>query len=234
MIERDDLDRRLSAWLDGALSNVEAAEFEQEQQHNPALAERAASWRGNDRLIVDALSPIADEAIDHDMLLRMGLAGEAAAATAANDNSPWWRRRWLPVSVAIAASLAMMVLVQHPQAGSDDGGFSIALDTTPTLHSTKLTDGKNITPVLTARAGDGRWCREYRIDGRAGLACRSQNGWKVEAASNSVNSGNTGDYELAGGETDAKIDAANAQLRMSDPIDAAAEHALIGKGWNDR
>lgn len=235
MMDRDDLDRRLSAWLDGALSDAEAAEFEQEVERNRALAERAANWRENDRLIADTLSPVANEPIDQEMLFRLGLAEGAGTNAAANDNLPWWRQRWLPVGGAIAASVvAALALMQHPQRGVSDGGLSAALDRTPALQAAMLSDGTSITPILTAKAEDGRWCREYRIGGRAGLACRDRDGWKVEAESSAAGEVNTGEIGLAAGEADAAIDSANENLKMSDPIDALEEKSLIAKGWSSR
>lgn len=234
-------DERLAAWLDGALSPAEAAAFEAEMARDPALAERAAAWRANDRRIAEALAPLAAEPIGEDWLARMGLAEPAPAAVpappplAANDNPAWWQRRWVPVSSALAAGLALVLLVVPRGAETpQDGGLSLALDTTPALQQTRLADGRTLQPVLTARAADGRWCREYRIGDSAGLACRGAKGWTVEAQAKAARAQTGGDIQLAGSEGSAAIDAANARLGTADPLSSADESALIATKWGDR
>lgn len=235
MTDKATLEERLSAWLDGAMTPDEARAFEAELERNPELAERAATWRANDSFISGALAPLADEPIDADLLARMGLAEPQPLPTAANDNPEWWRRSWLPVGGALAAGLALaLVMVQRPDAAAPDGGLSLALETTPALRQARLADGRTIEPVLTAKAADGRWCREYRIGENIGIACRTGKSWKVEAEGRAAAPHTGGDIQLAGGESSAAIDAAHGRLGTADPIDSAAEQAAIAKGWGDR
>ncbi|HCF24957.1 MULTISPECIES: zf-HC2 domain-containing protein [unclassified Novosphingobium] len=235
MTDKTTPEERLSAWLDGALSPEEAAAFEAELERNPELAERAASWRANDSFIAGALAPLADQPIGDDLLAQMGLAEPQPMPIAANDNPVWWRRSWVPVGGALAAGLALvLVLNQRPAALPLDGGLSLALDTTPALQQARLADGRTIEPVLTARAADGRWCREYRLADQTGIACRTGQGWKVEAEGKTPAPQTGGDIQLAGGAGSAAINAAHARLGTADPLDAAGEQALIAKGWGDR
>lgn len=232
-------EERLAAWLDGALSPGEAAAFEAELARDPQLAERAATWRRNDAFMAGALAPILDEPIGNDVLARMGL-GDAPAApyaepVAANDNPPWWRSYRALLGGAIAAGLALtLVMVQRPGTTVDDGGLSLALDTTPALQSARLADGRTIVPQLTAQAADGRWCREYRQGNLAGLACRGSNGWKIEAQGKAAPAIGAGDYATASGQTAPEVDSANARLNMADPLDPAAERALMASKWGSR
>ena len=166
-----DIEERLSAWLDGAMTPQEAAAFEAELERDPALAARAASWRANDSFISGALAPLAQEPIGDDLLARLGLAEPEALPSAANDNPPWWRQRWLRVGGALAAGLALvLVMVQRPADTAQDGGLSFALESTPALQQARLADGRTLVPQFTARAADGRWCREYRVGDHAGIA----------------------------------------------------------------
>ncbi|MFM5948446.1 MAG: anti-sigma factor family protein [Novosphingobium sp.] len=235
MTDKATPEERLSAWLDGAMTPDEARAFEAELERDPALAERAATWRANDSFISGALAPLADEPIDADLLAKMGLAEPQPMPTAANDNPVWWRRSWLPVGGALAAGLALvLVLTPRPDAVPQDGGLSLALETTPALKQARLADGRMIEPVLTARAADGRWCREYRLADQTGIACRTGQGWKVEAEGKTPAPQTGGDIQLAGGAGSAAIDAAHARLGTADPLDTAGEQALIAKGWGDR
>lgn len=226
------IEERLAAWLDGELSPGEAAEIEAMIEADPSLAERAADWRANDAAIAGAFAPIAEAPVDEAMLARLGLSEPARPQPlAANDNLPWWRRHALPIGGALAASLALVAFLGLRGGGPDPLGT--ALDTTPSGQVATLADGSRIEPVLTVKSRDGRWCREFRRDSRAALACRSDEGWKVEAQGGEAAS-QSGEFGLATGEDDPALEAAYDRLGAGDPVDAAAERALITKKWGSR
>lgn len=223
----DDIEQRLAAWLDGALSPKEAAAFEAELAADPQLAARAANWRANDAFLAGALAPLAASPIEPELLASMGLA----APTAANDNPPWWRRHALPLGGAVAASLAVALLLVQP-GGQPRDALSLALDTTPALSPARLADGRVIEPTLTVRAADGRWCREFRSSGTVSLACRKDGRWTIEGEVRGSGPAASGDVGLAGGSDSAALDAAYRKIGASDPIAAEREAELIGKGWD--
>lgn len=223
----DEFEQRLAAWLDGALDPKDAAAFEAELAANPALAERAGSWRANDAFIADALAPVAQSPIEPELLAKLGLSGPAAA----NDNPPWWRSNALPLGGAIAASLAVAVLLAQPGQPQRDE-VSLALDTTPSLQQARLSDGRVIEPTLTLRAADGRWCREFRSQGKLSLACRKDGRWTVEGEAADSGSAQGGDYGLASSADHGALDAAYRRIDASDPIAAVREAELIGQGWD--
>lgn len=223
----DEFEQRLAAWLDGALDPKDAAAFEADLAANPALAERAGSWRANDAFITDALAPVAQSPIEPELLAKLGLSGPAAA----NDNPPWWRSNALPLGGAIAASLAVAVLLALPGPPQRDE-VSLALDTTPSLQQTRLSDGRVIEPTLTLRAADGRWCREFRSQGKLNLACRKDGRWTVEGEAADGGPAQGGDYGLASSADNGALDAAYRRIGTSDPIAAVREAELIGQGWD--
>lgn len=227
-------DERLAAWLDGALSPEEAAAFAQELERDPDLARRAAEWQANDAFLKGALAPLAEAPIDDALLAQMGLAQPAPAPLAANDNQPFWRRHALPLGGAVAASLAALLLLAVPRRGAEPDGLGLALDTTPSLAATRLADGRMIEPTLTVRAADGRWCREFRADGKAALACRTDKGWTIEGEAAATGPSPTDEVRLAAGSDGAGLDAAYRRIRASDPLGQEEEMALISRGWNRR
>lgn len=231
----DEMEQRLAAWLDGAMTEAEMAEFEQLLESDPELAERAANWQANDQFIAGAFAPLADAAVDPAMLERLGLA-EQAVPVAANDNPPWWRGRgWALGGGALAASLALAVVVLG-QGGNParPDELSLALDNTPSLQTATLADGRTVQPRLTVRAKDGRWCREYISGDQDALACRGDKGWDVMATGKAAPQQTGGDVALAGGEDGAALDAAYARIGASDPLEAQAEADLIKGGWQRR
>lgn len=227
-------EEQLAAWLDGAMSEADAAEFEKLLESDPELAERAANWRANDRFIAAAFAPLADAPVDPVMLERLGLA-EPAAPVAANDNPPRWRGRgWALGGGALAASLALAVTLLG-QGGNPTrpDELSLALDNTPSLQTATLADGRTVQPRLTVRAKDGRWCREYISGGQDALACRGDKGWDVIGTGKAA-AQQGGGVVLAGGEDAATLDAAYARIGASDPLGAQAEAELIKGKWARR
>lgn len=226
-------DDQLAAWIDGALSAKEAAAFEAELARDPVLAARAEEWKANDAFIAGALRPIADMPIDDAMLARLGLTEVAPLRLAANDNPPWWRRHALPLGGAIAASLVAALLLTVPQASPRDG-LSLALDTTPSLQSARLADGRVIEPTLTVRASDGRWCREFRSAGETSLACRDNKAWQVEATGKGSGPADSGEIGLAAGADSAALEGTYRRIGATDPVGADQEAKLIANGWDER
>ncbi len=230
----DNFDERLAAWLDGALAGKEAEAFERELKRDPELARRAAEWQANDIFLKGALAPLADTPIDNDLLSRMGLAKPDRAHLVANDNQPFWRRQALPLSGAIAASLAALLLLIGPQRGAEPDALSLALDTTPSLTASRLADGRTVQPTLTVQAADGRWCREFREGARTALACREDDVWMIEGETAATGPSAQDMVGLAAGEDGAGLDAVYRRLGASDPVGQQEETALITQGWSRR
>ena len=219
-------DEQLAAWLDGALPPMAAEAFAAKVAHDPSLAAQAEAWRAHDRQISDALNA-AERPIDDALLARLGLN---AAPVAANDNPRWPARRWLAGGTALAASVAAAVLLTL-RAPAPGDPLSDALDRTASQASAQLADGRTITPTLTVRAADGRWCREFREGAESALACRAGGHWSVEARSHGAAASDSGGIAVAGGADPAPLDAAYGRIKASDPLSAAEERLLLANRW---
>jgi len=230
-------DEQLAAFLDGVMDDAEARAFEIRLASDPELAARAERWRVNDQRIAAALVPLAAEPLDPRVLLQMGLDKPTTQAAEpervpANDNSPWWRRHAMPLGGALAASLLVAVLVprwgQQPQ-----HDLSYALETAPSLKMVELADGSKITPTLTVRAADGRYCREFVAGAEVGLACRENGRWQIKAQGMGAGPADSATIATASGADAAALEGAYSKLGASDPLDAKDEAALISGGWKD-
>ncbi|SMD08483.1 anti-sigma factor [Novosphingobium sp. B1] len=224
-------EERLAAWLDGELTGDDLTAFQAELAADPELAALAEEWKANDSLIAGAFAPVAEAPIDQAMLERLGLA-ERLAPLPANDNSPWWKRHALPLGGAIAASLVAILVVAPRSSGDARDPLSRALDETPSLAQADLPDGRKITPMLTAQAADGRWCREFGDGSSIALACRADKGsWIIEAKGKGAAPVDNAEFAVASGADDSALNAAQAHLKLADPVSAEAEQALIAKKW---
>jgi hypothetical protein len=239
---------RIAAFLDGALGDADQAAFEAELEHDADLAAEVERMMGNDALVREAFAGPIEEGVDDALVERMGLAKESPAKVvelddyradtpaSANDNPPFWRRWQVPLGGAIAAALALTLILASQQGAAPGSGFDAALDGTPSGQVAALDGGRELTPLLTFQAGDGRYCREFSIGkgqaGGTGIACRTGEGWKVEALDKGATELTKGsEIALASGEDGAGLDAAYSRLDAGDPMGTERENSLISSGW---
>jgi hypothetical protein len=261
MTELANRDKRISAFLDGRMTEPEMAAFEAAMESDPAFAEEVARLSANDSLLRAAFAGPVEAGVDDALLTRMGLAAApdqasgsgsaqvvvlASAQTTrhapANDNRSGWQRWGLPLAGAVAAALVLTVTLrpgtEQPGLQTAEGaGFAQVMETAPSRQAVRLAQGDTLTPLLTFQAGDGRYCREYNRSGSSaatGIACREGNGWRVEGeAAYAPDLAESGEIATAGGAQDADMDAIHARLGTSDPLGAEAERSLISSGWKN-
>lgn len=222
-------EERIAAYLDGEMDDAAAAAFEAEIAGDPALAARVATWRAADQRIAAAFAPVADMLLPAELFAKLSAP---VAVPAANDNPDRWRRFALPLGGALAASLAIGLFVAPRTNGPAERDLNFALETGRSLEAVRLADGRTVTPTMTVRAGDGRFCREYRDGDTVALACRTSGRWVIEAKGKGSGPAGQGEIMTASGADASALDAAYARLKASDPLGAAEESALMSKDWS--
>ncbi len=181
-----------------------------------------------------------------------GAAGAATVIAMPARGAPRYR---IAAGLALAASLVLAVAigVQFGSRGAADARFERiartgaipgesplhqALESVPSdeTYAAAGEPGIAITPVLSFVSGAREYCREFRVDGETraarGVACRRADRWvtlKLAAAAAGGNA--TGQYETATAGTDADFDRFVDSLIAETPLDAAAESALLRRGW---
>lgn len=235
-MSRDD---RIAAFLDGALSDADHATFEAELERDPVLAAEVERLMANDALMREAFASPIDQGTGDDLLRRMGLApaDQPPAILAANDNPPFWKRWSAPLGGAIAAALALTLMLSYQTRTTPGGRFDAALDTTPSGQIAALDGKRALRPLLTFRAGDGRYCREFSISGPSadgtGIACRAGRNWQVEALDKGATElAKDSEIALASGQDGNGLDGAYARLKAGDPLGQRDETALIAREWS--
>jgi negative regulator of sigma E activity len=237
---------QITAFLDGQMDDADMTNFEAAMNTDPALADAVARYGANDDLLRGAFDAPIQQGVDDALLAKMGLAEIKTAQvvdisvarkskTAANDDSPGWRRwRW-PAAGSIAAAMVAAVMLQTSPISETGAKFAEAMETLPSGQIAQLAKGETVEPLLTFQAGDGRFCREFSRSGAqsaTGVACRGDGGWAVVAnAKGATSLSNTDQIEMAAGADGSALADEYARLKASDPLDSEAEKALIANGW---
>lgn len=251
-------DEWLSAWLDGELSRDEAERLEQRLTAEPELARRLERLREADRkaqLAFHAIdgTPMPQAVLD---LLKDENAGRSQKAQDAQvvrlrSRAP----RFFQMPVAIAASAALVAgflvhdLISPQGVGHDpalpmsgviagDSGLYRMLETVPAGEAVGLPDAGRAEVVLSFRADDGDWCRQFRLWNAAsalhGLACRQPGGWQLETASFARPDSSEATFRQAVGATPAALGAAvRARLGGREPLGSDEEKRAISEGWKE-
>lgn len=248
-----DITERLSAYLDGALDPAEMAAVETDAARDPAVAAELARLQDHDAVLRQAFdAPMGEDVPEHLLAMLRPAASKAeakvfnlaaerekrAVVAAPEPRSNIWR-----YVTAMAATLVVGLFVgtQMPRGG--EGGdplatslaFNKTLDATPSARTVALNASSKLTPVLSFARGDGQFCRQFTLAGPArqhsGIACHGGKGWSVEALVPHTPATSAGGYQTAGGAEDDELDAVFTTLKAGDPLDAAAEQAMIRSGW---
>ena len=241
-------DEALSALIDGALPSDEAAALRARMQREPDLAARFAAMQSANRAVGEAYRDVVDEPLPERVLelLRAPQAeqGNVVALGARR------QRRALPASLplAAAASVALAIglglgfgLSQHLENRS--GGLLAAtgpVEPGSALHALlesapsgerRDVDGATAEARFTFRTQGGDWCRELAVGSgparNAAVACRRDGQWRVDLVGIEVAAGEV--YRPAGGDSPLReaVDA----LIDGEPLEPAAERALVERGW---
>lgn len=253
-------DEQLSAYIDGELPPGEMARVRAALAADPALAARARQFERVDALLAEFSSGIDAEPLPEAVIALLGAPqAEAAEADGAATviamparGAPRYR---IAAGLALAASLVLAVAigVQFGPRGGADARFERiaragaipdasplhqALESVPSdeTYAAAGEPGIAITPVLSFVSGAREYCREFRVDGETraarGVACRRADRWVTLKLAAAAAGGNAvGEYETATAGTDADFDRFVDSLIAETPLDAAAESALLRRGW---
>lgn len=244
----------LMAYADGTLSAEEAARVEQAVAASPALREELKDYRLSRSAVDQALRPLDQLPVPPalvDLILTRKESSQPSDAQVINLAE---RRKPRPLWIdALAAGVLLSVGLGL--GGSLSGGGSspaaifammdngaLAPDSflAATLESgasavARLRGEVQVKPVQTFMAGETP-CREFEIlsrdAGSIGIACRREEGWRVETMVAAKVTGATGSFQLASGPQDALLESALAALNASPGLEADAERCLMSAGWS--
>jgi AcrR family transcriptional regulator len=252
-------DELLSAYIDGLLSPARIELLERRLQQEPDLARRLEQIAQANQAVHDAYAPDIDEPLPQRVLDLLEDARHAETAVAdviqLAARRPVTAPQSFSWSAAIAASITLAVgvllgtlmssggaetdLAQLVRAGVVDPGTPLhaVLETGPSGSIQNLGTEIKAMPILSFSAQNGEFCRQIELGGTdvaaEALACRREGGWQLDALGflpDRPFSGNLGGFRPAGAGSNV-IDAVIDERIAGEPLDAAAEQALIGAGW---
>lgn len=239
-------DEILSAFLDGELGPLEAAEVEAAIKADPALASRLKSLEAATRHFAEAVRAIDDAPMP---------ASVEALLRPKADNVVQFKKprrgapKWL-IPAALAATLAAIVVAGGDLGrtpGVDAGAFAVAagpvdpksglhraLEQSPSAEEHTVRGG-SVRPVATFRIAGGALCREFvaiiNSNAARAVACRGDRQWTVKIAAED-DSAAGGGYQPASGPAGA-ISAYVDEAIAGDALGVDEESALIKAGWKE-
>lgn len=245
-------DQKLSAYIDGELSPGEIAEINKALQSDPEIAVRLEHLKCPDALIAAAYSEIDDEPMPDGV---MDLLRETNDVESADENvvqfapkpvikspAPWITPLAASVALAIGVGVGMQIASDHTRgngqfvvAGVIDPSNPLyaALEATPSGVTAETETGA-LTPVLTFRSVDERYCREFSIskDDQVShaVACRTDAGWETRfAAFGSAAVRNNGQYSTASSSDEDNFATFVSTMMANDAFSQSEEKALLGR-----
>jgi hypothetical protein len=250
----DVTDELLVAYVDDELDAAQRAMVSFAMEGNPALRRRADEMRLAHDLLREAIPLQPDASVPP----RMDAAIKRLAAACASDSPRrrfafGARYRW---SFAIAAALAMCAVVAGSYVtlrdASEPGGGRVTaltrigpenplhgvLESTASAELIEVPgEDAAVRAVMTFRAKDGRFCREFEIlaavGGSIGIACREQHGhWSAEVLRKAAAVPPIGNSYTPAGESDEPAVAeVFERLIRGEPLSAQEEAHLLANAW---
>ena len=224
----------IAAFADGELSSDREAEIAAAVAADPALAEQVERHKAMKSMLGAHYASVIDQPVP-DRLASM-LAGSDAAEVVdfaaarqkreSRKRLPHWG--WI-AGPALAASLALAVFLPGQGVESSayaDAQLAAVLDDRLVADQSQTDD---VRVLLSFRNDEGRYCRAFSAEARGGIACNTENGWRLEATGSGSDGADT-DYRMAG-VGDGQILALAQEMASGPALDAAAEREAREQGW---
>lgn len=229
------------AWLDGELSDDEAAEVEREVAADPQLQRRAEEHRALTAELRSAFAPLTEaplparltgplEPSAADKVFSLAEARERREARAA---PLLWKHM-----AAMAATLVLGIVVGNQltgnptspiqtEAGRLVAGAELKSALYAKLASAPQEDGPRIG--MTFRDRSGAICRTFKDKFTSGLACHNQGDWRILGVFQAPEGQGT-DYRMAAGADSRLLELADEHM-SGEPLGAAEERAAQKRDW---
>lgn len=247
----DITDELLVAYVDDELDPAQRALVNAVLASSPALRRRADEMRLSRELLQEAFPLQAEASPSAPIETAANRLAEACAQRASPPRVPSSKRWKYAIAAGIVLSVALPATYLAWRTGSDPGPVTALTQIGPdtplhaVLESRPSADvfnvpaeGAAIRAILTFRAKDGRFCREFEIlasggEGSTGIACREDGEWRAEVliGAAAAPSPNSNYYTPASGSEEQAVTEVVDRLIQGDPLSAGEEARLLANGW---
>lgn len=224
----------LAAFADGELAGERAAQVAAAVAADPALAGEVEVHRALRARLADHYAPVAAAPVPDRLTALLAQPGTVAVIDFAEAKERRAARRGIPrwgwiAGPALAASLALVLLL--PEGGGVDAAYAdpqLAGVLDNRLVAEQVPDA-DTRVLLSFRAEGGEFCRVFSGDSGGGIACRDEEGWRLEALGDG-SAGASTDYRMAGASA-ADLLARAQEMAQGPALDAEAEADAKAAGW---
>ena len=244
---------KLSAYLDGELQPEEMEQLTRDIAADTALAARLDRLAAANETFLRAASDIDAVPLPAGVTALLAGAEKPAGARVI----PFRPRRiaaFLVEHRAIAASLLCVAaaygigLATFGDRASEIPASNGLIASGSPLHrvleqgasgaTVRLAGGVEVKPQLTFLTTDDAFCRQYELTNTGGvvegIACRQDDGWRVQVASFAPGQIADSDYRTAASGRSAALEAFIDANISGSPLDASQERNLLAGGWRSR
>jgi hypothetical protein len=252
----DITDELLVAYVDDELDADQRAMVRSVLDTNPALCRRADEMRLARDLLREAFPLRPEASVPASIDAAANRLAEACAGRFTRRPPaflfPSWPKYAVAAAVALcvtgSASYVAWRLGREPTRQPVTSLMRIGentplrgvLESAPSAEVIKLpTEDAAVRPVLTFRAKDGRFCREFEIfaasGGSTGIACREREGegdWRAQVMVSTAGAPPNSNYYTPAGQSDEPaLDEVVDRLIEGDPLSAEEEARALASGW---
>ena len=230
----------IAAFADGELPVEREAAMRDALAADPELAKQVERHRALAARLSQHYAPVLDEEVPDrltDLLTArsdetvVDFAAARQKQEAQKREAPSRRPQWGWIAgPALAASLAIAVILGDtntgPGAGYAGPQLAAVLDDQLVAEQSPAAETR---VLLSFEDQGGQFCRAYSGVSGGGIACRDDEGWRIERRSEGSEAAST-DFRMAGADDGAIL--AEAQEMAAGPaLDAAGEQAARDRGW---
>lgn len=227
-------DEKFFAWLDGELSQSEAAEMEAKVAADPQLRRLADQHGALGAKLRSAFDPIAAAPVPDHLRRAVRPSAEVVefAATKRVRSMPSLPQ-WASIAATLAVGIFVGTMVPHRGNGPVEvqGGRLYAAASLNRALDAQLASAPadSVRIGMTFRNHSGEVCRTFTARAASGLACRNGGRWGVKGLF-AAPEGQASDYRMAAG-MDPNLAALVDSSLVGEPFDENAERSERDKGW---
>lgn len=229
----------LAAYADGELSEADEARVAAAVEADTQLAARVAAHHKLKARLAGHYAPILNQPVPDRLSDLLGAESKSSATGIADFTAAKQRREgrrftptWTWGGAAIAASLvAALVLTTRsgPDTDHDYAGMQLASALDAQLVASQPSNAENRI-LLSFRNDAGEFCRAFSGAETSGIACRDDEGWRLEAIGDGASSQPT-EFRMAGSE--AQLLELAQEMAIGSALSAEEETAALEAGWQD-